>query len=153
MSNCVDIAPVFELLIHILRNESLVVSIPILYLWTRLLHCKHDTLGQASTPFIGSLLEIASQRLLKYESLNADSGDATLRFLDEDFDTMPERHAFVGNYRRFCTEIVERIVRKSPIEAMHHVLQQADALFDGLPQNVDSATYGGRTCTRSVNHS
>jgi hypothetical protein len=32
-----------------------------------------------------------------------ESEDPTVQFLVEDIDTVPERHAFVGNYRRYCS--------------------------------------------------
>lgn len=132
MANECDISAAFDFFIHALRNDSLVVSIPVLYLWTKLLACKGHVVPQKVTPLVGVLLEISSHRLLRYETLPTDSNNATFRFLDEDFDTMPERHAFVGNFRRFCTEIVERVVRQSPFEAMRHVLGQADELFESI---------------------
>ena len=130
----VDVPATLGFLVHVLQNPSLVVSIPVLYSWTKLLACPSTTVSDAVLPLISRLLETCSYRLLRYEALSVDSSDATFLFLNEDFDTMPERHAFVGNYRRFCTEVVEKIVRKSPFEAIHHIVSQADALILSLYQ-------------------
>lgn len=133
MVKATNIEGFLDLYVLVLRHDSLVISIPIIYLWTTLLSCTDPQISAAIDARIAVLLEVSSQRLLRYESLPADSDNMTFRFLNEDFDTMPERHAFVGNYRRFCGDIVERIVRRSPIDAMRHILTQADQLFGSLP--------------------
>ena len=79
------------------------------------------------------LLEVCSKRTLRYGNLPQDSRDETFLFLHADFDTMPERHAFVGNYRRYCTEVIEKVVKTSPTEALEHFLSQTIALIDSLP--------------------
>ena len=118
----------------ILQDPSLVVSIPVLYSWTKILACPSPSVSDQVVRMIGGLLEICSLRLMRYEALSADTSDATFLFLNEDFDTMPERHVFVGNYRRFCTEVVQKIVLKSPFEAIRHILGQADNLVQSLDQ-------------------
>lgn len=128
----VDVPMTLQFLVLVLQNPSLVVSIPVLYSWTKILACPSSTVSDAVLPLIGSLLETCSHRLLRYEALPTGTSDPTLLFLCEDFDTIPERHAFVGNYRRFCTEVVEKIVRKSPFEAIRHIVSQADNLIQSL---------------------
>jgi exportin-5 len=64
--------------------------------------------------------------------LPEDTEDVTLQFLNEDIDTVPERHAFLGNYRRFCADVIEVLVRKTPVEAMEHILAQATNMFHNL---------------------
>jgi exportin-5 len=81
---------------------------------------------------IGPLLELCSRRLIRYEALPEDSNVPAILFLNEDFDTMPERHAFLGNYARFCKDIVDSIVQKQPFDALHHILGQADHLLQHL---------------------
>ena len=86
---------------------------------------------------IAPLLETCSQRLLRYEALPEDSNHPSIMFLNEDVDTTPERHAFLGNYARFCNQVVQSIVTKRPFDALHHILSQADhvvsSLYDGEP--------------------
>ena len=45
---------------------------------------------------------------------------------------MPERHAFLGNYARFCNEVVRSIVSQQPADAITHILSQADAVLSSL---------------------
>ena len=131
-----DLLYFFEFLISILRHQSLTVSIPILHSWSRLL-----TPGKLKVVDITSLfpplLEICTQRLVRYETLPDDSDDPTIIFLNEDIDTIPERHAFVGNYRRYCSQVIGIIVQGKPQEAIPHILSGVDFtlnnLYDGVP--------------------
>ena len=68
---------------------------------------------------------------VKYESL-PEGSNSSLLFLAEDLDTIPERHAFLGNYRRFCSSIVESMVRKRPMEAFQFILSRVDTFLNEL---------------------
>lgn len=133
-----DLDGFLKLLLEILANQSLAISIPVLSTWTKLL--RSHTVGDSEviSSVIGPLLEICSRRLIRYEHLPPDSEDPTVLFLNEDIDTTPERHAFLGNYRRYCVQVVETIVFKRPFEALHHVLTQVgsslQALYNNRPQ-------------------
>lgn len=83
-------------------------------------------------------MEMCSQRLVRYESLPEDSDDPTMLFLANDFDTVPEKHAFLGNYRRYCVDVVEAVVRKFPVDAVNHILGQAETLFSEMQQELAS---------------
>ncbi len=132
-----DLGNFFDLLLLIVRNKSLHVSIPALHLSTKLLESPKIGGSHAVIARIGDLLDICSQRMIRYQNLPEDSPDPSIIFLNQDVDTMPERHAFTGNYLRLCHEIVESIVRKQPLDALYHILSQADKvighLYDGEP--------------------
>jgi len=134
--NC-DLPNLLNLFLAIAQSQSFVISIPILVTWTRLL--RSETIGGSPTitPLIAPLLELSSSRLMRYENMPEDSDDPTMIFLLEDVDTIPERHAFLGNYRRYCTQIIEFIVRQKSSEAIYHILGQVDQsiqrLYDGQP--------------------
>ncbi|KAI9816501.1 MAG: hypothetical protein M1827_001633 [Pycnora praestabilis] len=130
-----DLPGFLNLLFSILRNQSLLISIPVLNTWVKLL--KSDTIGgsDAVSPLVGSLLETCSQRLFRYEALPDDSVEPSFLFLNEDIDTVPERHAFLGNYRRYCVQVVEIIVRRKPFDAMYHILGQVDDMLENLYEN------------------
>jgi exportin-5 len=55
----------------------------------------------------------------------------------EDVDTIPERHAFLGNYRRYNVLVIELIVRHKTTDAVRHILGQVsqvlEHLYDGQP--------------------
>jgi exportin-5 len=130
-----DLPNLLSLFLSIAQSQSLVISIPVLVTWTRLL--RSETIGGSPTmtPLIAPLLELCSSRLLRYENMPEDSEDPSLIFLMEDIDTIPERHAFLGNYRRYSTQVIEFIVRQKQSEAIYHILSQVDSsmhhLYDG----------------------
>jgi exportin-5 len=132
-----DLPNLLDLFLTIAKSQSFVVSIPVLVTWTRLL--RSDTISGSLTinPLIAPLLELCSSRLIRYEHIPGDSEDASLMFLHEDIDTVPERHAFLGNYRRYSVQIIELIVRQKQSEAIYHILTQVDHsmqhLYDGQP--------------------
>ncbi|KAI1735157.1 ARM repeat-containing protein [Xylaria scruposa] len=134
----VDLMGFLELLLLITQNQSLVVSIPVLVTWCRLLN--HPGLGPniaAIAAVIGPLLEVCSTRLIRYESFPEDSEDPTIRLLLEDTDTFPERHLFLGNYRRYASQVIEIIVYLKVSDAMEHILGQTENvlahLYDDSP--------------------
>ena len=120
----------FNLLLNVMKNQSLHVSIPALHLWARMLRAEKIGDSPAVMALISDLLETCSSRLVRFESLPLDSSNPSIIFLNEDVDTMPERHAFLGNYARFCNQIVELVVQKQPIDALYHILGQADQVLD-----------------------
>ena len=133
----VDLSCLFPFLINIIQHQSLTVSIPVLHTWSRLLICNKIGESEIITSVIGPLLETCMQRIIRYEALPEDSNDPAILFLNEDIDTIPERHAFVGNYRRYCSQIIEVIVQKRAQEAMPHIFSRVDfaldTLYSGLP--------------------
>ncbi|KAK2803210.1 hypothetical protein FQN50_007077 [Emmonsiellopsis sp. PD_5] len=81
---------------------------------------------------VAPILETCTQRLVRYETLPEDTENPTIIFLNEDIDTVPERHAFVGNYRRYCAQAIELIVLQRPHDAIPHILSQADLVLNSL---------------------
>ncbi len=125
-----NLAGFFALLLGIMKNPSLHVSIPALHLWVKLLSSDKIGDSEAIVALNGELLETCSQRLVRYESLPEDSDNPSILFLNEDVDTMPEKHAFLGNYARFCNQIIEFVVQRQPVDALYHILGQADQVLD-----------------------
>ncbi|KAI0409384.1 ARM repeat-containing protein [Xylaria palmicola] len=141
----VDLMGFLQLLLLITQSQSLVVSIPVLVTWHRLL--VHERLGPniVATPVvIGPLLEVCSARLIRYENFPEDSENPTIRLLFEDTDTFPERHMFLGNYRRYASQVIESIVYLKVSDAMQHILGQTENvlahLYDDCPP-LDMANY------------
>ncbi|KAI9894139.1 MAG: hypothetical protein M1814_003993 [Vezdaea aestivalis] len=129
-----DVPGFLEMLLAVTRNSSLTVSIPILNMWTKLLKSEGVVESDAASQMIPPLLELCSDRLIRYEQLPEDSKDVCSLFLNEDFDTVPEKHAFIGNYRRYCTHIVEIVVRQKPFDALYHILGQVEQYLKGISQ-------------------
>lgn len=70
-----------------------------------------------------------------------ESQDACILFLKEDLDTAPERHAFLGNYRRFCGSVVEYISRKQPFDVFTFVINHAETTLNTLYANQPPFSY------------
>ncbi|KAL7270468.1 karyopherin [Rhizina undulata] len=126
-----DLVAFMRLLFAIASHDSLAVSIPVLNAWTRILRKEYLSESEAVLSLISSLLELTTSRLIRYEVLN-DESNPNLLFLNEDLDTIPERHAFLGNYRRFCQSIIESMVRRRPFEAFPFILGQVDRSIANL---------------------
>ncbi|KID92516.1 Armadillo-type fold protein [Metarhizium guizhouense ARSEF 977] len=125
------------LLIQVTQSPSLMVSIPILVTWTRILG--HRNLGPSDlvSKTVGPLLDVCTSRLVRYENLPENSTDPTYLFLLDDTDTIPERHAFLGNYRRYSSQIIEQIVQLKLVDAVSYILGRTEdilqKLYDGQP--------------------
>ncbi|OHF04378.1 hypothetical protein CORC01_00230 [Colletotrichum orchidophilum] len=139
-----DVGGFLNLLLLTVQSQSLIIAIPVLATWTRLLNNRLIGQSPANSHLVGPLLEVCGSRLIRYENLPEDTQDQTFLFLMEDTDTVPERHAFLGNYRRYSTQVIETIVQLKLSDAVYHVLGQAEHvlqhLYDGSPQ-MAVATY------------
>ncbi|KAM5372907.1 hypothetical protein ACJZ2D_007244 [Fusarium nematophilum] len=133
-----------QFLVQVVQHQSLMVSIPVLVTWTRLLSNRSIGPSDLVSSLIGPLLEICSSRLVRYENLPEDTQEPTFLFLMEDTDTIPERHAFLGNYRRYSSQIIEAIVQLKLVDAISHILGRTEDLlqhlYDGQPP-LDKQTY------------
>lgn len=125
-----DLHAILALFLSIMEHPSLVVSLPVIYAWTKLLASSTMDSSKIIPSFGLPLLTICTKHLLRYEAFPNDSTDPTCLFLKEDFDTIPERHAFLGNYRRFCMAIIENIVRRNPQEGVGHLFTNAKSVID-----------------------
>ena len=123
-----------DLLFAVFANPSLTVSIPALHCFSRFLKTTNLKLRDtdAMIRLMAGLLETSCARLIRYEAFSEDSNDPTYRLLVEDIDTFPERHAFLGNYRRFCRDIIESVARWQPEQATEHILGQASTRLHNL---------------------
>ncbi|TKA27966.1 hypothetical protein B0A50_04032 [Salinomyces thailandicus] len=137
MGNKLDLPSFFDLLLYVLQSKSLVVSIPVLHSWSRMMAVEEGAIIDIVFQALGPLVQTCSARLLRYENIPAEANDEIIEFLDEDFDTVPERHAFLGNYRRYCISIIQTIGRSRPLEALQHVLEQMRSMLQTGPYTVD----------------
>lgn len=113
------------------QSDSLLVSIPVLHSFTKLLVAKSSSISGVMNQRVAVLLGVCSQRLLKYESVSQEEVPV-IQFLNEDFENPPELHSFLGNYRRYCITVIENIAFTMPQEAMAYVLDQTVQLIDAI---------------------
>ncbi|KAK4549064.1 hypothetical protein LTR36_007520 [Oleoguttula mirabilis] len=131
--NKLELPAFFDLLLYVLQSKSLVVSIPVLHSWSKMMAVEEGSIIDIVYQALGTLVQTCSERLLRYEALPSETEDEVIQFLDEDFDTVPERHAFLGNYRRYCVSIIQAIGRSRPLEALQHVLEQMRNMLQNGP--------------------
>ena len=137
----IELSTFFDFMVSIINHPSLVVSIPIIHSWTKLLASGQSRLP-AIRSVIGPLLESASHRIFRYEQLPDDSEDPAIIFISEDIEAIPERHAFLGNYRRYCFLIIESICYLEPQDALPFVLSTTAKGLDELESHsFDPSTY------------
>lgn len=140
-----DVPALFDLLLTVLQHKSLIVSIPVLHSWNRLMSVQDGMIIDYVMQALGTLIQTCSKRLLRYESLSEGYDNEIVGYLNDDFDTTPERHAFLGNYRRYCVNIIQAIARSRPMEALQHVLEQMQQMLQEGPytsaRGFDPATY------------
>lgn len=115
------------------QHESLLVSIPVLHSFTKLLVAKSPSISGVLRQRVAILLGICSQRLIKYESLSHED-IPVVHYLNEDFENPPELHSFLGNYRRYCITVIENIAFFMPQEAVAYILDQTVQMISTICQ-------------------
>lgn len=131
-----DLPGLFALFLAIAQHPSMLVSIALLHVWVRILRLKdHRYTSHAYVrDNLAPLLELCRQRLIRYEAVPEGYVDDTLLFLQEDFDTVPERHAFIGSYRKYCVEVVEFITLRYPVDVIQAVVNESKAQISSQSQ-------------------
>ncbi|KAF1988177.1 hypothetical protein K402DRAFT_329073 [Aulographum hederae CBS 113979] len=125
----VDIPHLLDVYFHGMSHPSLAVAIPFVHHLSRLLYFPTVSAHPKLQSSIAPLLTFCGGRLVRYEWFPESSEDVTYRFLCEDCDTVAEQHLFLGNYRRYSTEMIENLVGLVPRDAVPHVLQLTESVI------------------------
>ena len=143
-----DLPNLLNLFLDIARSQSLVVSIPVIVLFTKLLRVNSVVGSPAMTALMPTLVELCGSRMIRYDNISENVEDPILLLLFEDIDTLPERHAFLGNYRRYCSTVIELVVRQKQSEAIYHVLHEVDEAMKDI--YVGQPPFSGLLTTTTV---
>ncbi|KIY02972.1 uncharacterized protein Z520_01437 [Fonsecaea multimorphosa CBS 102226] len=127
-----DLFPFLRFLTMVAGHESLIVSIPVVHSWAKMLEVASWRAVPAVSQCIGPLLEVASQRLMQYDQLPDDTQEPVVIFVNEEIELFPERHGFFLNYRRLCAAVIEWICFAQLEDALHAVMSRADALLSDI---------------------
>jgi exportin-5 len=127
-------AALVDVMMIAFQHDSLLVSIPVLHSFTKLLVAKSPSISSTMGQRVAVLLGTCSQRLIKYESLSHEELPVIL-YLNEDFENPPELHSFLGNYRRYCITVIENIAYYMPQEAVGHILDQTVQMVNTICQD------------------
>ncbi|KIW15048.1 hypothetical protein PV08_07835 [Exophiala spinifera] len=139
-----NLDPFLHLLTAMAEHESLIVSIPVVHSWVRLLEVPSWRKAPVVQQCVGPLLQVASQRLIQYDQLPEDAQNPVVIFVNEEIELFPERQGFYLNYRKLCSAVVEWICYAQLEEAMQAVLRRADELLDevqAFEQQLDLDNY------------
>ncbi|EXJ89970.1 hypothetical protein A1O3_03037 [Capronia epimyces CBS 606.96] len=139
-----DLSPFLHFLIAIAEHESLIVSIPVIHSWVKLLEVQAWRKAGVVSQCIGPLLQLASQRLIQYDQLPEGAEDTVVAFVNDEIELFPERQGFYLNYRRLCSAVIEWICYAQLEEAMQAVMTRVDELLDEVQaseQQLDLARY------------
>ncbi|KAF3903419.1 Exportin-5 [Orbilia brochopaga] len=135
-----DISEFLYLLFEFANQQSLVVSQHNVNAWARILR-KEDLRDHPTTHRLApQLIEFCDERLLRYESLPPDCKNPSYLFLFEDFETMPERHSFLGNYRRYLSSIIDSLVRRRPFDVFPFILNNLDGAISRMLKEMPPVT-------------
>ncbi|ODQ65230.1 protein MSN5 [Nadsonia fulvescens var. elongata DSM 6958] len=111
-----DIKSYLRLVLDTTHHSSLVVSGLSLQFWCSVLRVENFNGKDEVMRLLPELLSIASERCIKYEDVEEEQ--ISKQFLEIDFDSVPETHLFLGNYRRFMDDIVRLTVCRLPVDSM-----------------------------------
>ncbi|KIW89253.1 uncharacterized protein Z519_10106 [Cladophialophora bantiana CBS 173.52] len=127
-----DLFPFLRLLTMVAEHESLIVSIPVVHSWVKMLEVPSWRTSSAVSQCIGPLLEVASQRLMQYDQIPEDAQEPVVIFVNEEIELFPERQGFYMNYRRLCSAVIEWICFAQLEEAIFAVMGRVDSLLNEI---------------------
>lgn len=122
-----DLAQYLSLVLDTTRHPSLVISGMSLQFWCSVLRVEKLNGKDEIEKLLPQLLELAAERCIKFEDVSEDH--ISRQFLSIDFDTTPDTHVFLGNYRRFMEDIVRLIVCRLPADSMAWLENRMDMFF------------------------
>ncbi|CDK26181.1 unnamed protein product [Kuraishia capsulata CBS 1993] len=122
-----DIPGYLELVLETTNHESLIISGLSLNFWCALLRrdeLSSDSIYEAILP---TLLDHAANRLLNYEDF--DDENIARKYLSLDFDSQPDSHLFLSNYKKYMDDIVRIIVCKIPNDGLNWLESRLEQFF------------------------
>lgn len=122
-----DLGSYLSLVLSTTRHSSLVISGMSLQFWCSVLRVEKLNGKEEIEKLLPQLLELAAERCIKFEDVSEEH--VSRQFLNIDFDTTPDTHVFLGNYRRFMEDIVRLIVCRLPVDSMAYLENRMDMFF------------------------
>ena len=143
-ANKFDVTPFLHLLTAVAQHESLIVSIPVIHSWYKMLEVRSWRELPLFWECVTQLVPVVSERLVLYDQYPETFQSPVVAFLNEEIELFPERQGFYQNYRRLCSAIIEWICFSIPEQAMPSILGRVDANLDEIEsaeQNLTVAEY------------
>ena len=130
--NAIDFSTFFAFMTKIAKHESLIVSIPAVHSWTKLLAQNYWRSSEAVNACMAPLLEFACSRTFQYDLLPDQDSQPCVMFVHDEIELFPERQGFFLNYRKLCCQIIELISYAHLGEAISHVITEVDGVLNQL---------------------
>jgi exportin-5 len=127
-----DLGPFINLLTIIAGHESLIVSIPIVHAWVKMLEVKAWRLAVTARKHVHAFVEVASRRVIQYDQLPSEPPHPVVVFVNDEIELHPERQGFYINYRRLCGGVVEWACLASPSDVMPFIMNRAGQILAGI---------------------
>ena len=140
----IDLVPFLEFLTLVAEHESLIVSIPVVHSWVKILETPSWRIGPAVWKCMHPLLAAIAPRLIQYEQLPEHDQSSVGVFVNEEIELFPERQGFYLNYRRLCAAVIEWICFAAPEHTLREVIKETNSLFDNIESSerrFDKARY------------
>jgi len=131
-SAALELSPFLHFLVAFAEHDSLIVSIPAVHAWVKLLGVSAWRRSAAVASCVGPLLQVVSQRLIQYDQIPEYIAEPAVLFVNEEIELFPERQGFYMNYRRLCAVAIEWICYAHLEQALHFILGQVDQALDEI---------------------
>lgn len=121
-----DVDNYLRLVLDTTNHPSLIVSGLSLQMWVTILRYDDLSAKKPITNIILDLLDTAASKTINY---TYDEDHVSKKFLDVDFDSMPDATSFLSNYKKFNEDIVRIAVCKKPEGGMKWLEEKLQVFF------------------------
>ncbi|RMZ75728.1 hypothetical protein DV738_g5358, partial [Chaetothyriales sp. CBS 135597] len=129
-----DLAPFLQFTIIIAQHQSLIVSIPAVHAWAKLLQLPRWRRSPIIGPCVAPLLNVVCSRMIQYDQVPESDETPEVRFVNEEIEIHHERTGFFMNYRRLCMTVIDWVCYTHLEQAIEFILVQVTARLNEIKQ-------------------
>ncbi|RMD40142.1 hypothetical protein DV735_g4973, partial [Chaetothyriales sp. CBS 134920] len=129
-----DLAPFLQFTIIIAQHQSLIVSIPAVHAWAKLLQLPKWRRSPIIGPCVAPLLNVVCSRMIQYDQVPESDETPEVRFVNEEIEIHHERTGFFMNYRRLCIAVIDWVCYTHLEQALEFILGQVTARLNEIKQ-------------------
>ena len=140
-----NVSAFLQFTINTAQHESLIVSIPAIHSWVKLLATPQWRRSPIIGPCVAPLLNVVCSRMIQYDQLpEGDKEEAEVRFVNEEIEIHHERTGFFMNYRRLCVSVIDWVCYTHLEQALEFILVRVTQTLTEIKQtdnSLDLANY------------
>ncbi|RMZ85893.1 hypothetical protein DV737_g357, partial [Chaetothyriales sp. CBS 132003] len=129
-----DLASFLQFTIIIAQHQSLIVSIPAVHAWAKLLQWPKWRRSPIIGPCVAPLLNVVCSRMIQYDQVADSDQTAEVKFVNDEIEIHHERTGFFMNYRRLCISVIDWVCYTHLEQAVEFILVQATARLNEIKQ-------------------